>query len=773
MTVVTEPSGDPLVQPRSPRVGRHSDHENWIGSSLARAMRRAQLIGIVLVQMILLVAALASAIAVPQTTAVLVAAAVAAAALVVLVRREHAWILIFTYYLALGFYYVVAVNPNDPLLGALIPLTAWTVILPIMLWPGIWPIIVSGLLTVIYAGLIVLAHPGWDRSVVIASLVTNAILVVNAAVFIAFLRRIAGSLDRQKKAVVDEEARAVRQQASKDATAEYVRVLHDTIVNTFGALAREQAQGTGPEDAQERCRRDLERIRTFQCNTATGRRPRLSLTELDHVGLPVRWAGLSGDDLRRFQALLPVAVLDGFYGCASEAVLNATKHSGSDHVVVAIQYVNDELRVAISDDGRGFDRTNVDERGITGSIVARGEANGISVALESAIGEGTTVRLTYPLSTPSDAADPSTTTQPLGRFTRKMSIAWALHAIAIGVSLEAFSPRSDSLLAYLLLAALLFFAGASWITSRNEGSSPRWLIALMFTAIPAVSWCALASVGYGNDAPYLFQAVALTVLPVLIHASSRTFTPFFFAVGIQGASMFVIGTSVIGADPSRYLEVVLLEAPTAALLTMWFVLLRKFRSIEVEMAESQVSLERAMRDAAAHESAAEVQMQWSASGLRGSIELLQDIADGVISPNDPETRRRCGEEEAFLRQVGVLSQSSTLMSQWFALALAEARARQIQLELQAERTQIDDADDADALGHLMLDCIAASPEKNTLNVTLVQSPRGTRMLIVGSLDSELAALTRDDQDRLRITIETLPNQVLVEAHLQAAGERTR
>jgi hypothetical protein len=166
-------------------------------------------------------------------------------------------------------------------------------------------------------------------------------------------------------------------------------------------------------------------------------------------------------------------------------------------------------------------------------------------------------------------------------------------------------------------------------------------------------------------------------------------------------------------------------------------------------------------------------LQWSASGLRGSIALLQEIVDGVISPDDLETRRRCGEEETFLRQVSALSQTATLMSRWFALALAEARARQIQLELHTEHAQVNDADDADALGRLMLGCLAASPEKSILNVTLVQGPRGTRMLIVGSLDSELAALTRDDQDRLRITIETLPNQVLVEAHLQAAGERTR
>lgn len=109
-----------------------------------------------------------------------------------------------------------------------------------------------------------------------------------------------------------------------------------------------------------------------------------------------------------------------------------------------------------------------------------------------------------------------------------------------------------------------------------------------------------------------------------------------------------------------------------------------------------------MRDAAAHEAATEVQMQWSASGLQGSFALLQGIADGVISPNDPETRRRCGDEETFLRQISALSQTATRLSRWFALALAEARRRQIQLELHAEHAEVDDAQNADDLGHFLL-----------------------------------------------------------------------
>ncbi|WP_146115409.1 sensor histidine kinase [Microbacterium sp. MYb62] len=725
-------------------------------------MRRAQLAGIVLVQLVLLVAALVSELAVPKVAALLVAGAVIIAAVIVLLLRSLPMVLILTYYVALGFYYVVAMDPNDPLLGALIPLTAWTVILPIMLRPGIWPILVSGMLAATPAALIVVAHPTWDRAVLSASLITNLILIVNAAIFIFFLRGIAGSLDRQKKAAIEEEARVVRRRTSKEMAAEYVRVLHDTIVNTFGALAREQPQGTNTEEGQERCRRDLERIRNFQRSTAAGRQARPSLTDLDRIGLPVRWTGMSGDDLRRFQALLPVPVLDALCGCASEAVRNATKHSGADHVIVDAQYIDDELRVKISDDGCGFDRASIDERGIAESIVARGELQGLAVALDAAIGEGTTVQLSCSLSPPTEAAAPSGEVRPLGHFTRKMSIAWALHAIAIGISLEIVSPGEPSLATYLLLGALLAFAGASWSSSRFDRLLPVWQIALMLVAIPAANWCALESVGYGNDAPYLFPAVSLTVLPVLIHASGRTFSSFFLAVGVQVASMLILGMGVV--DTSRYAEILLLEAPTVALLAMWFILLRKFRSIEVEIAHAQKTMDRAMREAAAHEAATEVQMQWSASGLHGSLELLQEIAAGVISPDDPETRRRCGDEETFLRQISALSQTATLMSRWFALALADARRRQIEFELHAEDAQIDDPQAADELGHLVLDCIAASPEKSAMRVTVLQRVRTVRMLIVTRRDGDLAdRVDVEGRGSLRVTIERLQDHILVDA----------
>ncbi|HWV50783.1 MAG TPA: ATP-binding protein [Microbacterium sp.] len=766
-------SGGSPEQTRGPLSIRPGDQDPWIGSSLAGAMRRAQLAGIVLVQLVLLLAALASPLSVPDAAAVAVAAVVVLAGLAVLLLRAHALVLIVPYYLALGFYYVVAVDPNDPLLGALIPLTAWTIILPIMLRTGAWPVVASGLLTAACTALILIAHPDWDRSVVSASLAANAIFVIAAALFMHALRRIARTLDWQKDAAAEEELRTARQQASAQATAEYVRVLHDTIVNTFGALARDGSRETDPVEAQERCRRDLERIRSFNRRSVGDRDHRLSLTDLDNVGLPVIWAGISGDDLRRFQALLPVPVLDALYGCASEAILNAAKHSGAERVTVDIRYADDVLHVEISDDGRGFDRSSTTERGIADSLFARGDAHGILVSLDSAIGEGTTVRLSSPLNAPEDsatAADPQEAARPLRMFIQGMALAWGLHAILAGIALEAANPGYDIVPAFVLLAMLLVFTGVVWAVRRQGGPASGWLRASMFVAIPVANWCALASVDYGRDAPYLFQAMSLTVLPVLIHVCSSTLTPFVAAVGLQVTSTLVIA-AIADSGVHRFAAIALLEAPTFALLAVWCIFLLMFRSIGAEVADAQRKMERALRDAAVYEAAAEIQLQWSASALQAPLGLLQGIADGTISPNDPETRRRCADEETFLRQISALPLSATSMSRWFALALAEARRKQIRLELRAEQAHVADVESAEAFGRLMLDCIAGSSERRTLIVTLLQRGDSTRMLIVGSCISDLAThAPRRDRDRLRIAIETLPDGLLIDASIRPSED---
>ncbi len=753
------------------RSRSHDDEQRWIGSSLARAMRRAQLSGIVLVQLVLLAAALGSEISEPDWVAALVTGTVILAGLAVWVFGVHSLVLIIPYYLALGFYYVVADGPNDPLLGVLIPLTSWTIPLAVMLRQGKLPMIVPWILVALCTGLIFFTHPDWEPSVLAASLVTNVIILTAATVFMRSIYRIAGTLDRQKRYASDQEIRAIQQRVAQETATEYVRVLHDTIINTFGALARDD-RGVNPVDARERCRRDLERIRAFQHGNVDSSQGRLSLTDLDYVGLPVRWGGLSGDDLRRFQALLPVPVLNALYGCASEAVLNATKHSGAEEVSIDIQYAKDMFHVEISDDGFGFNSANVIERGIDESIFRRGRDQGIAVRLHTESGTGTTVQLSYSLNTKlATSTTPGNlkTVSPLHDFVRGMGLAWSVLAVSAGILLELFSTRGASTSTYVLLVGLMIFSTLVWFTSRNGRAVPTPLAVLMIIAIPAANWCALVGIGYGSDAPYLFQAISLTVLPVLVYVSRRTLASYFLAVGLHTASTLIIVAIQFSLDSERWVGAILLEAPTLALMVVWFVFLRMFRSIGIEIADSRRSVERAMRESAASDAATEVQLQWSASGLQEPFQLLQGIAEGSISLSDPGTRQRCSDEEIFLRQISALPHVATFMGRWFALALAEARRNHIQLELHAENAYIEDEQNANAFGQLVLACIAEAPQDCRLIVTFLQHETDPLMLVVEQGSVELAErLASHRSERLTVTIHTAQDNAIIEASV--AGE---
>ena len=84
---------------------------------------------------------------------------------------------------------------------------------------------------------------------------------------------------------------------------------------------------------------------------------------------------------------------------ASEALVNAAKHSGSDRLSLFFEAEETLLSVFVTDHGKGFDRSAVpkDRKGIAQSIMARVERAGGKVEINSEPGEGTEVILRMPV----------------------------------------------------------------------------------------------------------------------------------------------------------------------------------------------------------------------------------------------------------------------------------------------------------------------------------------------------------------------------------------
>ena len=89
-------------------------------------------------------------------------------------------------------------------------------------------------------------------------------------------------------------------------------------------------------------------------------------------------------------------------GAATEAMMNAAKHSGADRISVFAEATDDSVEIFVTDQGKGFDLEAVekDRRGITESIEGRMQRHGGSAVFDSELGVGTEVHLTMSGGTP-------------------------------------------------------------------------------------------------------------------------------------------------------------------------------------------------------------------------------------------------------------------------------------------------------------------------------------------------------------------------------------
>lgn len=87
---------------------------------------------------------------------------------------------------------------------------------------------------------------------------------------------------------------------------------------------------------------------------------------------------------------------EAIIGAATEAMMNAAKHSGASRVSVYAETSETSVEVFVTDQGDGFDQATVgdDRRGIRESIEARMHRHGGTATIETTTGEGTEVHLT-------------------------------------------------------------------------------------------------------------------------------------------------------------------------------------------------------------------------------------------------------------------------------------------------------------------------------------------------------------------------------------------
>ncbi len=102
---------------------------------------------------------------------------------------------------------------------------------------------------------------------------------------------------------------------------------------------------------------------------------------------------------------LPVETKIAAYRIAQEALHNVVKHAGASKVAVSLTCEDEEVRLTIIDDGRGF-KSSLSHEGLGLGIMAeRAHASGGRLEVESGFGKGTVVSVVWPGANGKEAID--------------------------------------------------------------------------------------------------------------------------------------------------------------------------------------------------------------------------------------------------------------------------------------------------------------------------------------------------------------------------------
>lgn len=174
--------------------------------------------------------------------------------------------------------------------------------------------------------------------------------------------------------------------------AEMAAHLHDSVLQTLALIQRTD----DPKKMVTLARSQERELRSwlFDKRSDDDHSLQSALTEIatrveeaHHVPVSVVVVGEVSLSKDRTEALI---------AAATEAMMNAAKHSGADKVSVYAEGSETTVDVFVTDQGHGFDRSAVaaDRRGIAESIEARMLRHGGSAIIETRQGEGTEVHLT-------------------------------------------------------------------------------------------------------------------------------------------------------------------------------------------------------------------------------------------------------------------------------------------------------------------------------------------------------------------------------------------
>jgi len=565
--------------------------------------------------------------------------------------------------------------------------------------------------------------------------VTAAAIAAAGAVAVPQLWALAEDADcAAEQAQAELQAAALAAGIAREA-ADDARILHDTVINTLAAIA---IGGAAVEDqglVRDRCRHDLSAV-----GALVGKRVAAapqSLSRLDPVvgeGFVVRRTGLSDQAVLALEAELPESVSRAINAAVRELVRNSIKHAGTGEVVVEVRRTESEAVVVVADEGRGFDGVAVAGRGLEQSVVGRIADVGGRVDIESAPGRGTRAVITCALEAPEpqeETGDVLPDPEILAdRIRGRACWLWSAGLVLVGVVIEAVNRPGVLSPTYLMLALVALSGGLAWGTTRHRRGAPAWLLVLLVACVPIAYLAGLAGAGFGHGDVFHYQAWGLTPLLVMLLTLGRGGRAFVAGLVVLTVTAVITAIVVTAESQKAGAVVVVAVGPAIGLAVAWLEFHRMIGQILRRAHGDRRAALRLHLETAARQASNTVRARWRAAELDNSLHLLEGIADGELSPVAPLVRRKCGSEEAYLRQLTQLSPDAFRMAVPLTRALALAHGRSVELVVRTGSVDTPDETATTTLGGVVLDAVSALDAGDALTVGLFQGPAGPQLTLV-------------------------------------------
>jgi len=264
-----------------------------------------------------------------------------------------------------------------------------------------WATLFVIVLPIIYAIVrITPAGGGVSLTQAVLDSVYSVILGGVITIIMIVLRRAARAVDTAQQMALRRYGHAVRQHAIEAERVQVDAIVHDSVLTTLLSAARAYT----PEAK--------ELAATMASNAIGHLRDAAAVApdsdaEVRVAVVATRVADAASTMSQPFKvtvaeagrAVVPITVAEAVYSAAVQAMVNSLQHAG-DGVKrwVTVEAEGDGIRIEIGDTGRGFDpRVVPTERlGVRVSILERVTSAGGVAELDSALGEGTRVRLRWP-----------------------------------------------------------------------------------------------------------------------------------------------------------------------------------------------------------------------------------------------------------------------------------------------------------------------------------------------------------------------------------------